>query len=55
MLASLAVLIAGGSALLVTDTPLWGLWLTITVFMASRVVILGQRLRGRAWERTGAT
>lgn len=54
MLASLAVLIAGGSLLLVTDTPLWGLWLTITIFMASRVLILGRRFRGRAWERTGA-
>lgn len=55
MLTSLAVLVAGGSLLLANDTPLWGLWLTITIFMASRVVMLGRRLRSRAWERTGAT
>ncbi|MFZ4519296.1 MAG: MATE family efflux transporter, partial [Microthrixaceae bacterium] len=38
MVGSLAVLLVAGGLTLAADTPLWGLWLAISVFMASRVL-----------------
>jgi len=54
MVGSLAVLALGGVVFLAAGTGLWGLWLTVAVFMSSRVVLLGLRYRSTAWERLGA-
>jgi putative MATE family efflux protein len=54
MVASLAFLAAVGGLLASLDTGLWGVWLALTAFMASRVVLLGARFRTTAWHRTGA-
>lgn len=53
MVASLAVLLVAGALTSAAGTPLWGLWLTISVFMASRVLALGFRYRTPRWERVG--
>ncbi len=53
MVASLAVLLVAGALTSAAGTPLWGLWLTISVFMASRVLVLGFRYRTPRWERVG--
>lgn len=54
MVGSLGVLVAGGVLTTVADTGLWGLWLALSVFMASRVVLLGRRYLTPHWVRTGA-
>jgi putative MATE family efflux protein len=53
MVGSLAVLLAGGAVITAADTPLWGLWAALSVFMLSRVVVLGWRYRTPRWERVG--
>jgi len=54
MVGSLAVLLAAGAATLAVGTGLWGVWLAVTLFMASRVAILGLRYRSDAWQHHGA-
>lgn len=54
MVASLGVLAIGGAVFLGVGSGLWGLWLTVGLFMASRVVLLGRRYRTPAWERLGS-
>jgi putative MATE family efflux protein len=54
MVGSLGVLLVGGWVVTAADTALWGLWLALTSFMASRVVVLGWRYLTPRWERTGA-
>ena len=54
MVGSLGVLLVAGWAVTAADTALWGLWLALTIFMASRVVALGWRYLTPAWVRTGA-
>jgi putative MATE family efflux protein len=54
MVASSLVLAAGAVLLGTPSRPLWALWLLVVVFMATRVVLLGNRYRGTAWERTGS-
>ncbi len=49
MVASLVVLLTAGAATLAGGTGLWGVWLAVTVFMASRVVVLGVRYRSGTW------
>jgi putative MATE family efflux protein len=53
MVASSLVLAAGALLLGAPSRPLWALWLLVVLFMATRVVLLGNRYRGTAWERTG--
>ena len=54
MVGSLGVLLVAGAVVTVAGTALWGLWLALTLFMASRVAALGWRYRSPRWERTGA-
>ncbi|UDY37110.1 MATE family efflux transporter [Dermatobacter hominis] len=54
MVGSLSVLVLAGATLSWAGTGLWGVWLALIVFMASRVVFLGARFRTSAWHRTGA-
>ena len=44
MVGSLAVLAACGAAVAWSSTGLWGVWLTVVVFIASRVAVLTPRL-----------
>lgn len=53
MVASLAVLLAGGAVITVAGLPLWGLWAALGVFMLSRALLLSWRYRSPAWERIG--
>jgi putative MATE family efflux protein len=53
MVGSLTVLVVTGAALSWAGTGLGGVWLTLTVFMASRVVLLGARFRTDGWHRVG--
>ena len=54
MLVSTVILAIGGTITTIADTALWGLWLALGVFMASRVILLGWRFLTPRWERTGA-
>ena len=53
MVASLAVLLAGGAVITVAGLPLWGLWAALGVFMLSRALLLSWRYRSPAWARVG--
>jgi putative MATE family efflux protein len=54
MLVSTVLLGVGALMLGAPDRPLWTLWVLVVAFMASRVVMLGTRYRGEAWERVGS-
>ncbi|MFM7509711.1 MAG: MATE family efflux transporter [Actinomycetota bacterium] len=49
MVGSLVVLVVAGLATLAAGTGLWGVWLAVALFMASRTVILGVRYRSWRW------
>ena len=54
MVVSLAVVATGAVLVSRPGVGLWGLWLLLAAFMASRVAMLGVRYRGHRWEHTGA-
>jgi putative MATE family efflux protein len=53
MVGSLAVLLVAGAVVTAADTGLGGLWAALSVFMLSRVVVLGWRYLTPRWERVG--
>lgn len=54
MVVSLGVLLVLGWVVTALDTALGGLWAALTMFMVSRVVLLGARYRTPRWQRVGA-
>ena len=55
MIISSVVFAIGGIVTTVAGTGLWGLFLTLGVFMLSRVLLLGWRFLTPHWERTGSS
>lgn len=51
MVVSLAVIAVLGLATTWAGTGLWGLWLSVAAFMASRAAVLGWRIRSGRWAR----
>ena len=54
MVASTAVMALGAFAVAPAGVPLWGLWLLLAAFMASRVGLLGLRYRSGRWMHMGS-
>lgn len=54
MLASLAVMVIGATAVAPETVGLWGLWVLLAAFMGSRVLLLGARYRGDRWMHMGS-
>jgi putative MATE family efflux protein len=54
MVVSLAVIAVLGPLTTWAGTGLWGLWLSIAAFMASRAIVLGLRLRSGRWALVGS-
>ncbi len=54
MIGSLGVLLVAALVSTALGTGLEGVWATVAVFTASRVVLLGARFRTTRWHRTGA-
>ncbi len=54
MLVSLAVVALGGLVVARPEVGLWGLWVLLAAFMASRVLVLGLRYRSGRWLHVGS-
>jgi Na+-driven multidrug efflux pump len=55
MAAICSIVLIGAPAVLVLGGGMGWLWAVFTVFMAARLVVLGQRAAGDRWAVTGAT